>query len=136
MYDHIIVPVDFDHEALVTQGLQVAKRLLNDGGKVTFVHVLEEIPAIVVSSLPAGTMEKRKQTAQDQLNTLAEAHGANGATVLRHGNPAREIVETARDGGGDCIIVASHKPGLQDYFLGSTAAWVVRHAQCCVHVLR
>ena len=76
MYDHIIVPVDFDHEALVTQGLQVAKRLLNDGGKVTFVHVLEEIPAIVVSSLPAGTMDKRKQTAQDQLNTLAEAHGA------------------------------------------------------------
>ena len=38
--------------------------------------------------------------------------------------------------GVDLIIVASHRPGLQDYFLGSTAAKVVRHAKCSVLVIR
>jgi len=36
----------------------------------------------------------------------------------------------------DLIIIASHRPGLQDYFLGSTAAKVVRHATCSVLVVR
>jgi len=36
----------------------------------------------------------------------------------------------------DLIIVGSHKPGLQDYLLGSTAARVVRHAMCSVLVGR
>ncbi|WP_170501927.1 universal stress protein, partial [Ruegeria atlantica] len=38
--------------------------------------------------------------------------------------------------GIDCIVLASHKPGMKDFFLGSTAALVVRHARCSVHVLR
>ena len=36
----------------------------------------------------------------------------------------------------DLVIVASHKPGLQDYFLGSTAARVSRRAPCSVYILR
>ncbi len=36
----------------------------------------------------------------------------------------------------DCIVIGSHKPGLSDYLLGSTAARVVRHAPCAVHVYR
>ena len=42
----------------------------------------------------------------------------------------------AEDDKVDLIIIASHKPGLQDYFLGSTAARVVRHASCSVLVVR
>jgi universal stress protein F len=33
-------------------------------------------------------------------------------------------------------VIASHRPGIQDYFLGSTASRVVRHANCTVHVMR
>ncbi|MBT8474881.1 MAG: universal stress protein, partial [Alphaproteobacteria bacterium] len=46
------------------------------------------------------------------------------------------ITEYADSHGCDCIIIMSHQPGLQDYFLGSTAARVVRHAHCAVHVMR
>ncbi len=35
-----------------------------------------------------------------------------------------------------CIIVASHKPNVGDYLLGTTAARVVRHATCSVFVVR
>ena len=33
-------------------------------------------------------------------------------------------------------MIASHKPGFSDYFIGSTAARIVRHAQCSVLVTR
>jgi nucleotide-binding universal stress UspA family protein len=46
------------------------------------------------------------------------------------------ILETAKEIGADLIVIASHRPGLQDYFLGSTAARVVRHAECAVLVDR
>ena len=38
--------------------------------------------------------------------------------------------------GADLIIVASHKPNVGDYLLGTTAARVVRHATCSVFVVR
>ncbi len=52
------------------------------------------------------------------------------------GHSARTIIDFARENGIECIIIGSHKPGLSDYFLGSTAARVVRHADCAVHVHR
>jgi len=42
----------------------------------------------------------------------------------------------ATEAGTGCIVIGSHKPGLRDYLLGSTAAKVVRHAACAVHVKR
>ncbi|MEO0359386.1 MAG: universal stress protein, partial [Pseudomonadota bacterium] len=48
----------------------------------------------------------------------------------------RTITDWARDKGADLIVIASHRPTMSDIFLGSTAAWVVRHADCPVHVIR
>jgi len=52
------------------------------------------------------------------------------------GNAGRAITDYAEKIGADCIIAGSHKPSLQDYFLGSTAARIMRYAPCSVHVLR
>ena len=52
------------------------------------------------------------------------------------GHSARTILDFAEENAIDCIVMGSHKPGLADYFLGSTAARVVRHANCAVHVHR
>jgi universal stress protein F len=52
------------------------------------------------------------------------------------GHAGRVIVDYASTNEIDCIIVASHRPGIGDFFLGSTAARVVRHANCSVHVIR
>ena len=56
--------------------------------------------------------------------------------VILEGHPGSEIPDYAEKVQADCIIVGSHKPGLQDFFLGSTSSRVVRHAKCAVHVLR
>ena len=55
---------------------------------------------------------------------------------MRVGHPYKTILEMAKEKDAELIIVASHKPDLQDYFLGSTAAKVVRHATCSVLVVR
>ncbi len=55
---------------------------------------------------------------------------------IRKGPVATSILEAADSHEADLIIIASHRPGLADYFLGSTAARVVRHAQCPVLVDR
>ena len=52
------------------------------------------------------------------------------------GHAGRTIVEFAKEHEVDLIVMNSHRPGIGDYFLGSTAARVVRHAQCSVHVIR
>jgi nucleotide-binding universal stress UspA family protein len=55
---------------------------------------------------------------------------------VRSGHSYKTILEVAEEKQVDLIIIASHRPGLQDYFLGSTAAKVVRHARCSVLVMR
>jgi len=56
--------------------------------------------------------------------------------VVIEGHSSRSILNHANSNDADLIIIASHQPGMQDYLLGSTAAKVVRHAKCAVHVLR
>jgi universal stress protein F len=55
---------------------------------------------------------------------------------LRGGRPAEEIIAAAAECNADLIMLASHKPGLSDYFLGSTASRVVRHSPVSVLVSR
>ena len=136
MYSHIIVPVDFAHEAMVDQAIEVGQKLLNPGGQITLLHVIEDLPGYVASSIPEEILHRTRGQASDQLHKMADDYGSFCAAVMRHGSPSREILKLAKEKNAGCIIVASHQPGIQDYFLGSTAAWVVRHAQCCVHVLR
>jgi nucleotide-binding universal stress UspA family protein len=75
---------------------------------------------------------------------LAASHCAQGSKVIllnmdvdvRVGHSYDTILKVAKERNVDLIIIASHRPGFQDYFLGSTAAKVVRHANCSVLVVR
>jgi nucleotide-binding universal stress UspA family protein len=60
----------------------------------------------------------------------------NVKALTVQGHSGRTIVDTATTLKVDCIVLGSHKPGLIDYLLGSTAARVVQHAPCAVHVAR
>ncbi|WP_419908004.1 universal stress protein [Hoeflea sp.] len=135
MYKNILVPIllDDQHD---TQGSYLAARALADeGAEFTVLHVMESIPSFVETQLPKDALEKSHDYAGKALKQSAAAlPGAK--THLATGHPGRFIVDYAKEHGIDCIIIASHRPGIEDYFLGSTAARVVRHAQCAVHVIR
>lgn len=135
MYKNILVPVALDHGPHTGEALSIAAQLLSDGGRITALNVLEAVPSYVTQYLPEGQEQKTRDAALTALK--AELGGvANVTPVVVTGHAGRTIVEFAQEHGIDCIVIASHRPGLQDYFLGSTAARVVRHAPCAVHVVR
>ena len=136
MYNHILIPVAIDHLEHASPAFEVAKRLIKSGGEISLVNVIEDIPTFASSYIPKGTLEANEKHIIKALDKLAHEAGHNYASVVIHGKPHITILEQAEKVGADCIIIASHKPGLEDYFLGSTAGRVVRHAKCCVHVLR
>ena len=135
MYKNILVPVAPDHAKSADEALAVARLLMADGGKITALTVVEEIPGYIAGQLPEGQMEKARGEAEAAL--AADFAGVPDVTpVVVDGHSARTILDYAKDRGADLIVIASHRPDISDYFLGSTAARVVRHAQCAVHVLR
>ena len=100
------------------------------------MNVVEDIPGYVAVELPAGFMEQSIKSAHASLLELVESTGVKAEVEVRSGRSHNVILAAAEELGADLIIVASHRPELQDYLLGSTAARVVRHANCSVLVDR
>ena len=135
MYTNILVPVSFEADRNAQGAMEIAKALCSEGGKITCLHVLEELPKYATEYLPAGHVEAAKADIVKGLSALIEGV-SNATTMVVEGHSSRSIMAHADNNDVDLIIVASHQPGMQDYLLGSTAAKVVRHAKCAVHVLR
>jgi nucleotide-binding universal stress UspA family protein len=135
MYKHILIPVQLDDSRDVAAATSVALRLTSSDGHVSFLHAIEPVPAFAESYVPDIRMTENRTFAQTHLEKLAkdipDAHIA-----LTDGAPGRAITDWAEANDVDCIVIASHQPAFSDVFLGSTAAWVVRHAKCPVHVVR
>ncbi len=135
MYKHILVPVSLDQDRNTKEALRVAHKLLDQDGTISAIHVDEPIPNFATTYLPKGVEEERVVGMEVGVReALGDAADVKHEILL--GNAGQKIVEYAGENEIDCIVVASHRPGLQDYFLGSTAARVVRHAHCAVHVVR
>ncbi len=56
--------------------------------------------------------------------------------IVGEGTVYEVILDMAEKVEADLIVMASHRPELQDYLLGPNAARVVRHAKCSVLVVR
>ena len=134
MYKTILVPIDLSDAKNCSKMLGVARQLGGDQSRIVALHVAADVPAFVAAELPEGLLKRNIAQARGELAKLAEEVGAE--TEVRAGHPSLTILEYAKEIGADLIVVASHRPGLQDYFLGSTAARVVRHAECAVLVDR
>jgi universal stress protein F len=135
MYRNILVPVAFEKDSDPDRALQVARALAEPDARITVLHVMEESPPYAISYIPEPDLMELRNALQNELRRIAEGiEGGRG--LLIEGHAGRSILEWATDNDVDCIVIASHRPGLRDYFLGSTASHVVRHAACAVHVLR
>ena len=134
MYKKILIPMALDH-GIGVSAIGIARQLLDEGGEIVALHVYEAPHSSVRTYLDDDTISSAFQAARDRLKQRVADH--EGVTpVILAGHTGRTIAEYADEIGADCIVIGSHKPGLKDYFLGSTAARVVRHAPCSVHVLR
>ncbi|QDG79351.1 universal stress protein [Labrenzia sp. PHM005] len=135
MYSHILIPVALDHETLIAQKMEVARHLLSDDGKITLLTVLENIPGFVSEFVDLDIDNHLTQKVEAKLRQATGDDDQIGCMVVT-GKPGVQIALFAEDNGVDLIVVGSHHPSAQDYFLGSTASRVVRRAGCSVFVVR
>ena len=134
MYQKIIISLSLDH-GIAQQAIQAARAMKNDGGEIIAIHVYEPLQGSVNAFVSEDAVAKAIQSAKDALASRVEGASDIKAELIK-GHSGRAITDYAEEVGADCIIIGSHKPEISDFLLGSTAARVVRHAPCSVHVLR
>ena len=135
MYRSILIPVVLGEGHDHTASFEVARRLAHNDASFTILHVRQPIPAFVAAEIPDTVLEDTRQECQVEVKKIADTLPGS-KPVIQEGHAGRAIVDYADAHSVDCIVLASHKPGLQNLFLGSTANRVVHHAKCAVHVIR
>ena len=140
----ILVPVDFSEGSVAA--LRCAAGLAQrTGASLTLLHVVDSLIApmedlnytYVDSKALRAAVEKRANEKLSQLARKEIDPTAHASPLVRRGTTWEEIIETARRGGADLIVIGSHGySGLKRVLLGSTAEKVVRHAGCPVLVVR
>ena len=141
----ILVPVDFSShsERAFRYALRLASRF---GATVDLLHVVDNPFAagtmtaeVYVPNLPE-MLDSLLQEAEKGLAALKSAAAGEGLRVETHvltGQPAHTIVENARTGGFDLIVMGTHgRTGFSHLFVGSVAERVVRRAPCPVLTVR
>jgi universal stress protein F len=136
MYKTMLIPIDMAQPEKGKPMIEVARRIGGKDARILLVNVIEDIPAFVASQLPLGLLDKAKDLAAEELKAIANAAGIKPDYLVCSGKASNAIIDVAKEQNADIILIGSHKPGLQDYLLGSTAASVVRHAECSVLVGR
>ncbi|MBK8456348.1 MAG: universal stress protein [Phyllobacteriaceae bacterium] len=136
MYKSVLVPVELGQPERTARMIAKARALLDKGGKITLLNVVESVQEYILAELPSDVFANRETQAMEGLRALADASGGGIAVSVRTGKPASEILAAAKEFHADLIIIASHNPGMQDFFIGSTAVRIVRHAHCSVLVDR
>ena len=134
MYKKILVPMALDHG--VSKGtLEIANALTGGSGEIIALHVYEAPQGSVQAYVDDDVKQEGLARARAELQAKTEhLNGVKAEMVVGH--TYRSIIDYASEHSVDCIVMGSHKPGFSDYLLGSTAARVVRHAPCAVHVYR
>jgi universal stress protein F len=136
MYKKIVVPVDIGQMDKGEKILAKAKALLDTGGQIVLVNVVEVAPSYLTIDLPLDFVDLSVKDADTKLAALDAKFATGAKKIIRTGSPAREIIAVAEAEHADLILIASHQPDFSNYLIGATADRVVRHAKCSVLVDR
>jgi nucleotide-binding universal stress UspA family protein len=136
----ILVPVDFSEPSRKALNYAVSFAKLFKA-EVLLLHAVEPPstpPETILtdSNLVNADVEKAAKKRLTEWSKEVELRTAVRATV-RVGNPHFQILEEAKSGNVDLIVMGTKgRTALAHLFIGSTAERVVRHAPCPVMVVR
>lgn len=140
MFTSILVPIDLADTDLAKPAIETAAALVKTSqGVVRLLNVMPMTPVMLADYVPPDFDAQQRQSAQEALAIVARESGINAlqiSTAVRQGGIYHEILEEAAIVGADLIVMTSHRPSMQSYFLGSNAGHVVRYAKCSVLVVR
>lgn len=138
----LLVPVDLS--GFSEKSVEYAAKLARlTRGTMTLLTIIEDVlpyyELLPIAYPPPDYFATLKETAETKLAKLIEKHAPDIKTEVqvRRGTPTNEIIETAKSGGHDLIVMASHgHSGLEHALLGSVTEKVLRKAPCPVLVVR
>jgi Universal stress protein UspA and related nucleotide-binding proteins len=140
----ILVPIDIS-DIEFTQRITeyVNSEALIDSVQIHFLTVIPYLPYYTSLSMAYNTalptMDELIAKSMMQLKEISKQFTVPEDRVFFHveqGAPKDKILDMAKSLRVDLIIMASHRPDITTYLLGSNAAAVVRHAECPVLVVR
>jgi nucleotide-binding universal stress UspA family protein len=140
MFQKILVALD--GSAAAKRALQTALDLAQlSRAEIHALGVEEHLPHYVAT---VGEFEEEKEE-QDSVfaKVMSEARAISGEqgftleTRIQAGNAAHCIIEAARDGGFDLVVLgAKGHSVIRDFLLGTTTDRVSHHAPCSVLIVR
>ena len=144
MQEHIALSVDrilfaTDFSASSEKAIAYAKALARRFGSVLQLsHVFD--PSVVSTyegAIVGFTVEERRRGSIEDLERLRDSFDDSGirtrAMVAEGHHPAKAILRLAKEQHADMIVVGTaSKAGMMRVLLGSTAEYVIRHADCPV----
>ena len=136
MFKTILLPVDVAHLDEGRNTLDVALSIARPDATIVLLYVMEEIPNWSDLDLPPNFKENSMQSARQALESIIGSTDRTVRAEVREGHAYSTILKEAEAMDVDLIILASHKPGLKEYFIGSITSKVVSHAHCSVVVVR
>lgn len=143
MFKEILVPVDLEEESSWRKALPVAVEMCRKFG--TKMHLMTVVPtygmSLVGGFFPKDFEKKAFTATEEKLAAFAKEHVPGDVSVdciVQQGTIYEEVVKTREKLGTACdlIVMASHRPKLEDYLLGPNAARVLRHSKVTVMVVR
>ena len=140
MFNSILVPIDLADTDLAKPAIETAASLSkSSGGTVRLVNIMAMTPVMLAEYVPPDFDAQQRQSSSEALAIVARESGIDAkriSTSIRQGGIYHEILEEAAAVKADLIVMTSHRPSMQNYFLGSNAGHVVRYAKCSVLVVR
>ncbi|OEN34977.1 universal stress protein UspF [Escherichia coli] len=136
----ILVPIDISDSELTQRVISHVEAEAKIDDAETVIPSLPYYASLGLAysaELPA--MDDLKAEAKSQLEEIIKKFKLPTDRVHVHveeGSPKDRILELAKKIPAHMIIIASHRPDITTYLLGSNAAAVVRHAECSVLVVR
>ncbi len=140
MFKRILVAYDSSEGAqkALEAGLNLAKL---HGAELVALSVQERLPKFAATL--DEVKEEKELSDQYYAKLLEEARrkareaGLELKTLVRPGHPAQTIVQVAKEGKFDLVLVGhTGLSGVWAAFLGTTAEKVSRHAPCSVLIVR
>ena len=139
-FDRVLVPIDFSE--ISDTVLRFGVELTAAEGTTVLLHVLEPLPLHFESAFGGFVntegLERIRENARQLIEEAkAKFPGRSFTTEMREGKPAALILDAAAGLQVDLIVMGTHgRGGIEDLFLGSVAARVVRKARCPVMTIR
>lgn len=142
MFKKVLYPVDVEEGGFCEDLLHdVLGEVRKAGASLYLMYVMPGFGTpLVASFFPAGAVKRAVAAAKEHMEEFVKTRipeDIDVHAIVREGSPYEEILDEAEKNQIDLIIIPSHnREGVDRWLLGSTAAKVVRHAQCSVMVLR